>query len=62
MELVFWAYIAMTVTALLIVGIFHEEPTDIVVNAVLWPAVAVMLLGCLLRDMFDRIVERNQND
>lgn len=58
LELVFWVYIAMTVASLLIVGIFHDYPSEMVVNAVLWPAMAVMILGCAIRDIFDLVAKK----
>lgn len=58
MEIIFLAYIVLTITLLLTVGFYHDEPTDIVVNTILWPAIAVVIVGCLLRDIFDRIFGR----
>lgn len=52
-DILFWVWLIVAVVALLAVGIFRDEPQEIVLEVLVWPAMAVIIIGCAIRDLFD---------
>lgn len=53
MEVLFWIWLIVATTLLFIDGIFREYPMEVMMQAVLWPATLIVLIGCAFRDLFD---------